>query len=113
MVILPLAGDRGRLGEWAHAKRRVGVALGEWFGEWSALCGEWAKKNNKQQTILQKTLKARQEWDVIVYPPYNPRRIWPLLKKTSKIHYKKHYKPDRSGTLPFIHLIILEEYGHF
>ena len=36
--------DRGRLGEWAHAKRRVGVALGEWFGEWSALCGEWAKK---------------------------------------------------------------------
>ena len=39
--VLPLAGDTGRLGEWAHAKRRAGAALGEWFGEWSALCGEW------------------------------------------------------------------------
>ena len=39
---------------------------------------------------LQKTVKARQERDVTFYTPYNPRRIWTLLKKTSKIQYKKH-----------------------
>ena len=38
---------------------------------------------------LQKILKARQERDVTFYAPYNPRRIWTLLKKTSKIQYKK------------------------
>ena len=44
--VLPLAGDTGRLGEWAHAKRRAGAGLGEWFGEWSALCGEWELQRN-------------------------------------------------------------------
>ena len=46
-------------------------------------------KYNVKNTI-QETLKARQERDVTFYTPNNPRRIWPLLKKTSKIYYKKH-----------------------
>ena len=40
------------------------------------------------KNTLQKTLKARQARDVTFYTPYNPRRIWPLLKKTSKYNTK-------------------------
>ena len=53
------------------------------------------------KNTLQKTLKARQEKDVTFYTPYNPRRIWPLLKKTSKNTIQKTLKARQERDVTF------------